>query len=156
MIPPLRNSEAFFVGVNVVHERFEVVAVLEVGLFQAHFKAGAGGGIVGERAAEDILPVRLFFRGSFLHVLADPVTDLAVGDGLADGFDEILMLHTGGFEPHAIKTLAEILGVIGMQFAGEMEPDLVQIAGQKMPAVHGFAGAAGIDEFTHGMKDAVG
>ena len=75
---------------------------------------------------------------------------------MADDFDEIFMLHAGGFEPHAVEALAKIVGVIGVELAGEVEADLVKIAGQEIPAVHGFARAAGIDDFTHGVQDGGG
>ncbi len=46
-----KNSNPLFVGVQHVHETFNVVAVADAGLLLAHLEPGDGGGVVGERAA---------------------------------------------------------------------------------------------------------
>lgn len=91
----------------------------EAGLFLAHLEAGAGGGIVGQRAAQDILPVGFLFSRSLLHILAHPVADFAVGDGVFHDVDKLLLAQAGGFEPEPVETFAEVFLVIGVEFAGE-------------------------------------
>ena len=49
----------------------------------------------------------------------------------------------------AVEALAEILRVIGMEPAGEMQADFVNVTRQVAPAVHRFARAARINDFAH-------
>jgi len=144
-------SNPLLVAVEHVHEALDVVAVAEAGLLFAEFQAGDGAGIVRERAAQDIRPVGGFLGGGALDVLPHPVADLAVGQGFFHDGDELFMRHAGGLEPEAVKGFAEVFLVIGMQLAGEVQADLVHIARQVMPAVHGFARAAGIDGVAHNI-----
>ena len=115
-----RNSNSLFVGVEHVHETFDVVAVADAGLFLAHLKPGDGGGVVGERAAEDIVPMRGFFGGGAFHILANPVADLAVGEGIFYDFDELFVRDAGGLEPEAVEGFAEIFLIVAVEFAGEV------------------------------------
>ena len=47
----LHRLNPLFVGVEHVHETFDVGAVSDAGLFLAHLEPGDGAGVVGERAA---------------------------------------------------------------------------------------------------------
>ena len=56
-----------------------------------------------------------FSAGDFSYrSLRTPVANLAVGHGIFHNLDKLFMRDAGGFEPEAVKTLAEIFRVIGM------------------------------------------
>ncbi len=97
---------------------------------------------------EQAFGVRLFLRGGPLHVRAHPVAHLPVGDRGPDHFDEILVAHARRLQPPAVEALAEVGLVVGMKPAGEVQSDLVDVAGQVGPAVHGLARASGMYQFT--------
>ena len=101
------------------------------------------------RAAQNILPVGLFFGGGAFDIQTHPVVHLAVGHRILDHGHKLLMRQPRSLQPTAVKTLAQIFVIIGMQLASQMQADLVDIAGQIMPARHGFARAPGIDNVTH-------
>jgi pyruvate/2-oxoglutarate dehydrogenase complex dihydrolipoamide dehydrogenase (E3) component len=61
------------------------------------------------------------------------------------------MRDGGGFEPHAIKTFAEIFLIIGVQFAREVQADFVKVSRQVVPTVHCFARAARINDIAHAV-----
>src|SRR5208337_4511234 len=88
-------------------------------------------------------------RLRLLHVLEDPIADFAVSDAVAYYLDELLGLDAGGLQPQAVKALAKIGLVIRMQFAGQVEADLVNEPRQVHPAAHGLARAPGINNLAH-------
>ena len=83
-----------------------------------------------------------------LHVEPDPVANLPIGHGVPHDLDEVLVLHTGRFQPPAVEALAEVGLVVGVEFAREMQPRLVDVTGKVGPAIHRFARTAGEDQFT--------
>ena len=157
-VPPknwmMSGSEAVFVGVYDVNEGADVVAMGRAGFFFAHFQAGLGGGIVGFGTAHHVLAMGGFFGGGLFDVLTDPIADFAVGDGVFHDFNHFVVGEAGGLEPHAIETFAEIFRVIGVELAGEVKTDFINVTGQIHPAVHRLAGAAGAYSFFH--EDMVG
>ena len=90
------------------------------------------------------------FGGGLFHVLPHPIANLAVGDGFFHHFDHLFVRDAGVFEPHAVKALAEIFLVIGVQFAGKVQADFVKVTRQVAPAVHRFARAARVNDVAHG------
>ena len=124
----------------------------QTGFFLAHFESCAGGFIVSQGAAQNIFPVRFLFGLCSFDVLPHPVADLAVGNGVFHHLDELFMRQAGGLEPEAVKPLAEIIGVVGVQFARQAQADFVDVARQIMPAGHDFAGTAGMDDLAHAAK----
>lgn len=124
----------------------------QAGFLLAQFKPRASRGIGGGRPAQDLLPVRRFLRLRSLDVLAHPVADFSVGDGFFDHGQELFVGESGRFEPNAVETFAEVLGVVGVQFAGQAQADFVDIARQIMPTGHYFTRTAGVDEVTHAAK----
>ena len=98
--------------------------------------------------AQEPFGMRLLVGGGLLHVGANPIADLPVGHGVADGLDEVLVVHPGRLQPPAIESLAEIRLVVRVEFAGQLQAGLVDVTGQVGPAIHGFAGTAREDDFT--------
>ena len=85
LVPHGRVSElgslgSLFVGVDVVDKRPDVVAMGESGLFLAHGEDLAEPGIVLHAVLEDELIEGLLLIGT-ADMVADPVADLAIGDG---------------------------------------------------------------------------
>jgi hypothetical protein len=85
------------------------------------------------------------------HVLVNPVAHFAVGDGLFDHLQHLLMRDSGGFEPATIKTFSEIRLVVRMQSARVVQADFVHVTRQVRPAIHRFTRTAGINDFAHGQ-----
>ena len=146
--------KSVFVRVYNVNERPNVVALARAGLFFAHFEARLAFDIVGFGTVHHVVTMGGFFGGSPLDVLTDPIADLAVGDGVFHNFNHFGVRQAGGLEPLAIETLAKIFRVIGVQLAGEVKTDFINVSGQIHPAVHRLAGAAGAYSFFH--EDKVG
>ena len=138
-----------FIRVEHVHETFYIVALADAGLLFAHLQASHRAGIGCQWPAQNIVPVGVFFRLGFFDVLPHPITDLAIRDGLFHDLHKLFMRHAGGLEPESVKRFSQIFLIIHMQFAGEVQADFINVAGQVMPAVHGFARASGINKFTH-------
>jgi hypothetical protein len=138
-----------FVSVNVVNESREVGPVTEIGLFLALVEACLARGIVGEWTTENFSPMRGFFFGRFFNVFADPVTNFTVGDGVFDDLHKLFVGDPSELEPSAVETFSEIAGVIGVQLASEVEADFIDVAGEKMPAIHRFSGTARINNMVH-------
>jgi len=143
-----------FVGVYGVNESADVVALGHAGFFFAHFQAGLGGGIIGFGTAHHVRAMGGFFGGGSFDVLTDPIADFTVGGGVFHDFNHLVVREAGGLEPHAVETFAEIVRVIGVEFAGEVKTDFIYVTGQIHPAVHRLAGTAGAYSFFH--EDMVG
>src|SRR4051794_21656731 len=84
-----------------------------------------------------------------LHIFQNPITDFSIRNCLADHFNESLRLQPSGLEPPAIKALAEVLLVIGMQLARSMQSNLVNKPRQVHPAAHYLARTSRIDIAVH-------
>ena len=74
-------SVSFFVRVNVIDERLNVVAMGQARLLLAHFQARACVASSSAAAVEDEVVEGLLFRIGLLDVLGHPIGHLAVGDG---------------------------------------------------------------------------
>jgi uncharacterized RDD family membrane protein YckC len=146
---------AFFVGVDEVDESEDVPAVGEAELAFALFEAGFGVGLVAA-AIEDVGVESGFISGRLVDVAGDPIADFAVDDGIFDNAHEVLRMEAGGFEPEGVETLGEVGLIIGGEFTGAMEANLVDEAREVNPARHGFAGAPGIDDRAHGRDGCMG
>ncbi len=117
-------------------------------LFLAHFQAV--GDFARLRAAvQDEIPERRLFGVGLFDILPDPIGDLALGEGILDDGDEWLGGDAGGLEPLAVEALGEILLVIEVEFAGEVQADFIHKTREIDPAAHGFARAARINDFAH-------
>jgi pyruvate/2-oxoglutarate dehydrogenase complex dihydrolipoamide dehydrogenase (E3) component len=123
--------------------------VRAVALFLAHFEPRLSGFIARQRAAQDILGEGRLLRRVSFYVLAHPVANLTVVYGLFHDVNHLFVGNAGTFEPHAVEAFAEILLIIGMQFARQVQADFVNITWQVHPAIHGFARAARVNSVAH-------
>jgi hypothetical protein len=78
-----QGSDSFFVRVNEIDERLQVVAMRQAGLFLAHFQARFDASSSRPRLRTKVVE-GLLFRVSLLDVLGHPIGHLAVGDGVLD------------------------------------------------------------------------
>lgn len=143
------TSETAFVGVDEIDEGPDVIAVGDAGLLFAPLESFLAGGVVGGRVPEHGVAVGGFVLGGLADVLADPIADLTVGDGLLDDVEHLVVGHAGVLEPESVESLAEVSLVVGVEEAGEVQPDLVDVSREMHPAVHGLAGAAGVEDGAH-------
>jgi len=141
--------KSLFIRVVQIHKGFDVIAMREAEFLFAQFETLLRRRILGRGAIEHHLRVRALFGGGFFYVVSHPIVNLSVDKRILHRFNHLLMRDAGGLEPHGIKALPKISVIIGMQFAGEMQTDLVHVTRQMHPTVHDFARTARINDFAH-------
>src|SRR5215831_3798330 len=82
-------------------------------------------------------------------VFQHPVAHLAIGEAVAHHVNERLRFYTCNLEPALIEALAKICLVIRMQFAGQVQPYLVDKSRQVHPAAHHFPRASRVNWISH-------
>ncbi len=142
------ESNTLFIGIDEIDHGADVIAMVEAGLFLAHLQAGFDLVVFGAAVQDKVIKGAFFGIGPF-DVLADPIADLAVGDALADDFDEGAGFNTGGFKPGAVEAFGKIIAVVGVELAGQVEADFVDETGQVNPAIHHLTRTSGINDISH-------
>ena len=94
-------------------------------------------------------PVCRFHRFGFLHVLQHPVGHLTINDRSFHNLYELLVGQASGFQPPAVESLAQIVLIILVQLAGQMQADFIDVPRQVHPAAHGLARTARIKDVGH-------
>jgi hypothetical protein len=143
-------SNPLFVGVDEVDKRLDVFAMSKAGLFFPHFEPRLHFGVALFWITQHRFSMSRFHRVGLFHMAHHPIADLTIANSASNNFDELFGIHSGCVQPFAIKTLAEVRLVIGMQFSGQMEADFVDEPGQVHPATHRFTWAPRVDDVAHG------
>jgi hypothetical protein len=149
-------SNPLFVGVDEVDKRLDVFAMSKAGLFFPHFEPRLHFGVALFWITQHRFSMSRFHRVGLFHMAHHPIADLTIANSASNNFDELFGIHSGRVQPFAIKPLAEIGLVIGVQFSGQMKTDFIDEPGQVHPATHGFARAPRVGDVAHGRDDWAG
>ena len=145
----IRASNSLLIRVNEIDKGLNIVALGETRFLLAHFQTGFAGFVVTP-AIENKIAEGGFIGLRLPDIFGDPIGHLAVGHGIFDDLEESFGGKARGLEPGGVEALGEILLIIGMKFAGLMQPDFIHEPGQIDPARHHFARTARINNFFHG------
>ena len=129
--------------------------MLQTSLFFPELQTSFHFRIILFRVIEHALPMGCFDRVGFIGVLADPITDFSISEGITHYVHKDLSVNASGFQPPPVKALAQIGLVIGVQFPGKMQTQLIDETRQVHPPAHRLSWAAWINNVAPGAEYSV-